>query len=424
MKALLRISVFTLIGFAGAAVNFFLLPILSHYLSPTDYGYTGLINSYVSLITPFISFISFAIIGVEYFKFKSREEFASLFSSVCVIPIVPAIMWLLVFYIGYNNFYTALELPAERWLSIAILTISFLTIYIEVTLAYLVISKNVKKFAVFTISKIAIETLLTILFVIVMKMGWKGRILSWLFTTILFSLASFYIFYKEQLLTRNIKKKHMKSAIVYGYPLIAHEMGKYAINQSDRLFIAKMVSVAEAGIYNIGYTVGSMIMIFANALSNYFNPIMMESLANINNENKKKLVKISYLFILIMIAAFICLNIVSPFLFTYLIDKSYTEGMSYVFWVSLSYLFWGVYLVFCGYLYFYHKTKTLAMFSIVNVVLNIILNYFFILSHGAIGAAYATCVSFLIVSILVIIKANTLIKLPWKYYLTFRSWRK
>lgn len=413
MNSLLKISVFTIIGFLGSAVNFFLMPVLSHYLTPVDFGYTGLISSYVSLIAPFIGFISFAVISVSYFKINDKSEFAVFFSSVCLIPLLPALIWLFGVSLNYKSFYRLLELPSERWVPLVIIVISTLLMYVELASTYIIITKKIRLFAIFSVSRVICEASLTILFVIIWKMGWKGRIYSWLLTTVIFFIFSLYIFYKEGLFRGPVRFQYMRRALAYGSPLIAHELGKYVINQSDRLFIAKMVSVAETGIYNIGYTVGSVIMILINAMSNYFSPIMMENLVELDNEKKKHLVKLSYTFAGLIVAAFVGLNIISPLLFKYLIDKSYSEATLYVFWISLSYCFWGVYIILCSYLYFYNKTTTLALFSVVNVVLNICLNYFLIKSYGALGAAYATCISFFVVMGLVVWYTNTIIKLPW-----------
>ena len=51
-------------------------------------------------------------------------------------------------------------------------------------------------------------------------------------------------------------------------------IGKFVINQSDRLFLAKMVSVEEMGIYSVGYQVGTIVLILVTAFSNFFSPFL------------------------------------------------------------------------------------------------------------------------------------------------------
>jgi Na+-driven multidrug efflux pump len=81
--------------------------------------------------------------------------------------------------------------------------------------------------------------------------------------------------------------------------------------------------------------------------------------------------------------------------------------------VGLGFFFWGIYLVFSGYIFFLKKNYILALLAIVNVVLNITFNYIFIRSFGAIGAAYATCLSYFIVALIISIWCNRLYPMPW-----------
>jgi O-antigen/teichoic acid export membrane protein len=416
-------SIYTLVSFFGAGINFLLMPLLSYYLSPTDYGITSLINTYVSFISPFLGFIAFGIITVEYYRIKDRTDFASLFSSIQIIPVLPTIFISLVTLPFYKKLAVLLELPPDQlWIGGIIFILSLLIIYIETSNSYLIIAKKIRLYTFFTIGRVITETLLTVYFVIFLRKGWEGRIISWAITTVLFSIASFYIFYREGLLTLQIKKKYIYSSLAYGIPLVPHTIGKYIINQSDRVFIAKMVSLSEAGIYSVGYTVGMVMMLLITALSNVFTPFLMERLSNISEEKKLQVVRLSYQLVLGMFIALLLVNLISPLLFSLLISKKYSAGASYVFWVSLGYFFWGCYLLFSGYIFFFKKTMILFWLAIINIFSNLLFNYFFIKEFGALGAAYATALSFFIVFIIVLIQSNRLIKLPW--FLGLKTFRR
>jgi len=307
-----------------------------------------------------------------------------------------------------------LELPADHsWVGIVIILLSLLVVYIETANSYFIISKNARLYAFFTMAKVITESSLTVWLVVILKMGWEGRVLSWAIATVLFSIIAFYIFYRQGLLTRRIQKKYIFSSLAYGIPLIPHDLGKYVINQSDRIFIAKMVSLGEAGIYSVGYTVGMILMILVAAFSNVFTPFLMERLADITDEKKKQIVRLSYQAIGGMLIALLAINLISPLLFSLMISKTYSHGSTYVFWVSLGYFFWGCYLLFSGYIFFYKKTMILFWTAVVNIFSNLLFNYIFIKKFGAIGAAYATALSFFIVFIIVLYQSSRLIKLPW-----------
>ena len=210
--------------------------------------------------------------------------------------------------------------------------------------------------------------------------------------------------------------KYIKEGILFGSPLILHGLGKFVVNQSDRIFIAKMVSISEAGIYSIGYTVGSLVMILVNAYFNFYSPFLMERLADITEEKKLQIVKMAYLYGIGCVVVLILIIFLTPIFFKILIAPNYYQGVSYVFWVALGYCFWGGYMLFSGFIFFFKRNKILGWLAIFNIVTNLLFNYFFIKLFGAIGAAYATALSFFLIFVLVVIVTTRLMPLPWLSY--------
>ncbi len=412
MKSLRSLSIYTFVGFFGAGINFLLMPVLSHYLIPTDYGLIAIINTYVTILIPLVSLVAFSYIMVEYFRMEDKREFASLFSSAAFIPILPTVLLFVVGYFAYDFIAAPLELPADaKWWALSMFPLAAMTIYTDTISSYQIITKDSKYYALYNIFRVLLELSLTLLFVVLMGLGWKGRILSWIVTSILLTLVNFIYFYRNKLLTLHIQWKYVRASIIFGSPLIFHTLGKFVVNQSDRLFISKMVSLKEAGIYSVGYTVGTVLLIGATALANIATPFIMERLQDLNEAKERQIRRFTYLCIGGLVFILLIMNIASPFFFKYFMDPRYMEGSKYVFWVSLGYLFWGIYMLFSSYIYYYKKTRYLIWLAIVNIITNIAFNFYFIREYGGIGAAYATALSFLINLILMLIKVIKM--LPW-----------
>src|SRR2546423_5940500 len=185
MRILKSFSIFTFVGFFGACINFILMPLLSHYLNPEDYGMTAIINAYVSLLSPIVGLVAYGIISVEYYKTRDPKEFASLFSSVQVIPILPTVFLTFFVFIFYHSINSLLELPSKQvWVGLVILFLSLFIIYIETLNSYLIIAKKTATYAFFTLARVLCEAMLTIWFVVLLRKGWEGRIFSWALTTL------------------------------------------------------------------------------------------------------------------------------------------------------------------------------------------------------------------------------------------------
>ena len=391
-----------------------MMPYLSHFISPDEYGILSLINTFVTIVIPITGLVASGLIFVEYYKIQDKKEFASLFSSVQAVPVIPTLVCLLITIFFSKPIAAFLEIPVDKsyWLIISVL-LATLTIYYETLLSYNVIEKKPGYYALFNISRLLIEVGLTVWFVSGLRLGWEGRLLSWLISSIILFVVSFFYFGKQQLLTKNISRKYMFASIAFGLPLILHTIGKFVINQSDRIFITKMVSLEEAGIYNIGYQVGLVMLLLVNAVGNFYQPFIYERLANLTDAAKVQIVKVSYVIIAGLIICLVLMTVLTPIFFKTLISKEYAKGTIYVFWIGLSYLFWGLYILFSGFIFFLKRTKFLGFLAIVNVTINLVLNYVLIKWLGALGAAYATCISFFVVAVVVFIEANRHYPLPW-----------
>ncbi len=417
MKFLKHLSLYTFVGLFGAAVNFFVMPVLSYYLSPADYGLLSLFNTYITILIPLASLSAYSLLSVEYFKEKDKQVFSSTFKSVYIIPVFTSLALTIPVGIFYERLSPALELEGtgSAW-GYLMLLITFLCIYSEQFFQFLILQKKAVKFTVYTVVKVIIEVGLTFYFVVGRGYGWQGRMYSWLIALSLTFIISTIYFYRQGFLKGTIRVKYIKEGILFGTPVILHGLGKFVVNQSDRIFIAKMVSVGAAGIYSIGYTVGSLVMILVNAFFNFYSPFLMERLADITEEKKLQIVKISYLYGISCIVILVLTFFLTPVFFKAFIAGTYSGGVQYVFWVALGYCFWGGYMLFSGFIFFFKKSRILGWLAIFNVVSNLFFNYFFIKLFGPIGAAYATVLSFFLLFILVAAIVQKLMPLPWFRY--------
>ena len=96
-----------------------------------------------------------------------------------------------------------------------------------------------------------------------------------------------------------------------------------------------------------------------------------------------------------------------------MIDQKFVTAIPYVFWIALAYFFFGGYSLFANYIHYSGKTYFFSFLAILNIGLNLILNYFLILEYGAMGAAYATLISYIVVAVLTAYIAIRMYPLPW-----------
>ncbi len=406
-------SLYTFVGFLNAGVGFLLLPVLTAYLSPEDYGVISLVNVYVSVLMPIVGISTAGYITVEFYNPNfPKEEFPSLFSSVRLIPIAGIFLVSLVFIAGHSFLPALMELPTLAYWMVIPLTL--FSLYFSNFSSFLIATKKAGIFAGTTVCKIGLEIAVTLSLVVGFGMHWQGRIHSAFIAAFIFSIVSLLYYHRWKLLSWKIRKDYIRLAILFGTPLILHQIGKFVINQSDRLFLAKMTSIEEMGIYSVGYQVGTVILILVTAFSNFFSPFLYERLARNQEKDKREIVKMSYGFLIGTLITVMLLTLVTPLLFGWFINQRYAGAEKYVFWVGLGYFFWGIYIIFSGYIFYSKTTWILGRLAIANVVLNLLFNYLFIQKFGPVGAAYATCLSYFIVAIAMIIIVSQKFPMPWR----------
>jgi O-antigen/teichoic acid export membrane protein len=417
MKIVKSISVYTIAGFIQKGIEFPLAIILTYYLTKAETGTMGLALIYIGLFSVTLQIGATSAIGIEYFKMP-KEKFPSYFSSVMISPIILLIITTLIFIIFKNPLSEAMSLPSY-WLPFLPFG-GFCLFLIQMILMFFRNMNLTIKYAGFNIAYTILIFVLSLVLVISFSMSWEGRISAVLVTNSLFALIALFYVSKWKLPTLEIKKEYMSEALKYGSSIIPFTLSSMVITFSDRIFIEKMIGLEEMGVYHVGYTIGSIILVIVTAFAAAFNPFLYQTLSEKNERGKRKVALISYAFALILGICVIGLSLISPLFFTFLIDEKFAAGNQYVFWVAVAYFFYGMYALFSGQVHYFKNSKALLIVAFINIFSNLLLNYFLIKWFGAIGAAYATVCSYIIVMVYMFVVARRSIYIPYRQ--VYRNW--
>ena len=286
----------------------------------------------------------------------------------------------------------------------------------QVVLTIYQISEQPIKYAKFQILLTLLNFIITTILVILINLKWEGRILAILLSYSIFTMIGIYLLFKMKYIVFKIRKHYIKEAFKLGLPLIIHVISATLFMMSDRLFIAYYLGNSEVGVYAVGVQVAMIAMIAQQSFNQAWVPYLFKNLKTNLYENKVKIIKISYLaFGLFLILPFI-IELLSYPIFTYLIDEKFSESIQYVFWVALGYSLLGMYKVVTNYIFYKKRTKLLARLTLFSLIVNLILNYVFIHSFGAIGVAYATAITIFLFFILTFILSQKIYPMPWLYF--------
>ena len=207
-----------------------------------------------------------------------------------------------------------------------------------------------------------------------------NQVINRLVALLLSSAFVFFITYFY--INKNFKTKKKFSLLSYktsllyifsfGIPLILHQLSFFMKGQVDRIFIYKLYTPAELGVYSAGVQIASILTIFFMALNKAIVPYYYEELKNkkLTIEKIKKYTLISFIFIIL--PAFICYFLPNA-VFVWFLGPQFSEVQFYTILFLIGYGLTLPYLILVNYLFFYGKNKLIAGITFSTSVIYIIL---------------------------------------------------
>lgn len=394
----------------NAAIPFFMLPILTRYLTPEEYGIISMFTLIVAIITPFTGVNINGAVVRQYYNHE-KVDFWSYVGNCIIILVLSTTFVGGIFFVFAEPISNVVLLPI-RILLLAIV-ISFSNFMLGILLSIWQAQKKAIPYSISSVTNTIVNMGFSIILIVVVGIGWEGRIFGQLFAAVLFAIIAFIILIKNKGVKFSINKGYIINALSFGVPLIPHALAGSIISVTDRFFITNMIGLTATGEYTVGYQIGTIINILAGSFNVAFVPWLYEKLDQNSPLEKVKIVKFTYLYFFCITTLALLLGIVSPYIISLFLDESFNSSSEYVLWVALGYAFNGMYLMVVNYIFYSEKTYLLAIITFSIAILNIVLNYIFIKAFGAIGAAQATTIVFLIKFLWVWYLSNKVHKMPW-----------
>lgn len=402
-------GIYTAANIINSSIPFFLLPILTVYLTPSEYGIVSMFGVLLGFVVPFMGVNVHGAISRKYYdedsdfnKYISTSLYLLLMASSVVIIIM----------IIFSDFIAKItSFPEEYLLIVAVAGLGNSIIQINLTLWR--VKEKPWQFGIFQISQTIFNLSLSLVFVVGLNLGWFGRVGGQVIAIIVFCIIGMYIIIKSEKLTFKWDKGYANDILKYGIPLIPHALGAFIITMSDRVFITNMIGISETGVYTVGYQIGMIIQLLQDSFNKAWIPYLFKNLKLNNLKVKYNLVEITYLYFIVILGLTVLLSIAAPFIVAIFIGESFEGSIQYILWISLGFAFNGMYKMVSGVIFYEKKTQILSMVTFATAFINIILNYFFIKLNGAVGAAQATSLSFFISFIFTWILSNKVHAMPW-----------
>ncbi|MBP3819491.1 MAG: oligosaccharide flippase family protein [Butyrivibrio sp.] len=399
----------------NAAIPFLLMPIMTRYLTPEDYGITAMLAVLMGIYTPFVGLNLNGYVSVAYFK--NREHFSLILSTAFGILVVSLCIVSIITFVGKGPI-ASLSLFPEDWLWVVIflcMTNFFVTILQNVQQ----VQGHAKQYTIIQLSQTFMNLILSLFFVVVLSMNWQGRILAQVATGMVFMFLTVILLKRWELLKPVFSKSFARKGLAFGIPMIPHALCGFFVLAADRLFISNMIGLGEVGIFSVGYSLGKAIELLGTSFNKAYSPWLYEKLRAFDegrSNEQRKLVKYSYLCMMGFIIIAMIYSLFMPVFLSVFVGEKFQGASVYIFGFALASALNAVYYIVVNYIFYQQKTQYLALITFGSGVLHIGITYLMIKAWGAVGAAYAALVTQTIMTIGTWWLSNRVYPMPWKIW--------
>lgn len=379
------------------SVGFLLLPLYTHYLSPSDYGVFEVIELGMSLLGMFLSLGITAAILRYHGMAETDAQRRTVISTMFVVSVAISGGAFLAGFPLIRPATTMLLGPGVPAAYLLMSFVGFLIAYIAQVPYTALRAKEASGTvtAIDTVSTIVL-LLLNVYLIAVLKTSLFGMFLGRIIVNCLTLIVLVRLTRRD--LVAGIDWHTLRQTIAFGAPLILMNITMFALNFSDRFFLQRLQSLEAVGIYAVGYKFGyvlSFVVIWP------FNMMLHARMYIIHRrpDHGQIFARILSLYSALLVLAGLAISIFSREIIRFMADARYAEGESVVAIISMAYVLFGIGGYFQTGLYLTSRTGLIGVVSAAAAIINLAANYLLIPKLSMLGAAWATVLGFLVIAV-------------------------
>lgn len=400
----------------GRFLTFFLTPFYTHLLLPADLGVVATQYAYIAFLNVVYGY------GMEsaYMKYVStlevgtrKQNFTVPFVSVAVSSL--ALTLLAFLFRGSIADLAGLPYPAVVGYGALILLFDAVAI---IPFAELRMARKSRVFAAIKLAGIVINVACNLVLLLHFQAGVEGVFLSGAIAS-----ASVVLMLVPSI-RRNLGGAWsgvLFSALLrFGLPYVPAGLAAMMIQVINRPILEALRGTAAVGVFQANYRLGIFMMLLVSMFDFAWRPFF---LSHASDPGAKPLfAQVMTYAVLVFTVVFLSLSLflgdivrAPVFAGRALIAPPYWVGLDIVPLILLGYLFLGVYNILVAGIYIEKKTSYLPAVTMCGAMVSVAANYLFIPAYGLTGAAFATCLSYVVLAVVMYVVVQRVYPVPYEW---------
>jgi O-antigen/teichoic acid export membrane protein len=388
---------------------FLLLPVLTRYLTPTEYGTFVMFQVVVNFVLPLIGLNAEAAVSKAYFDLEERE-LARYISTTCSVTLLGAAALLLATLVIGRSIGRFLDFP-QLWIAMAVIVAAGESVK-AVLLALWQMQKRSRRYTAFTVLQTVLRFTACLIAVLYAHNKLSG--LLWGYSLSLLAFATYCLVALVRLGDLRLlwDSHHVAAFLHYGLPLVPHRMSGWLTGMADRVIIARLTNLGEVGIYSVGYSIGAAVALLQDAFNRAWVPFFFERLKRGDSRSLLQIVRFIYLYAFAMVGAAALVTLLAPLVFP-LLGAQFAAARVFVVWIAFAYAVNGIYKMFANFLFFSDRTSFLSYITVSTGLLTIGVTIPLVGATGVLGAAYGAVLGQILACIAVWLVVRAMFPMPW-----------
>ncbi len=398
----LNAGVYFSFGLVTSLINFFVVPLLSHFLSVEDIGTIGMFNVVNQFFVPVMGLSMNSIITRSYY---SRNDIDQMIGSSQIFS--------LLIFCGVFLFVTTIpaswitSLGLTRSLMIVVTMVSFASINSAVCLAVLQLEKMAVNWGIVSLISISLNLAVTFAYLFLIEADYWSRVMGIFISSVCSFSLSFFFVRRMKNISYSFSLQHFRYFMQLGIPLIVYALCGWALTAVDRVLIKNIMGMQAVGIFVMASTLAMPMQLVVVSFLRAWTPHAYVRL----NEHKYWLLlrESGYVFGGFAVAA-VALVTVGRGLFRVIIAEEFEQSFVVMPVLVIGFTAGCIYRLLIPYLLHFERTGMQSFIMFFAMLLNIAGNWFLIPRFGLMGAAYATFFSYFLMSLLCMVNVYYLIE--------------
>lgn len=405
----------------SAAVPFALLPILTRYLEPAEYGEIAIFLTVLNALQAFVGLNAAGAANRKHFDEDFPESEQPYYIAACFhILLISSSLVAIIMYLSGHYISEWIGLR-ESWLMWAVF-VSASLVAINIRLGQWQIRKQAARFGVFQVSQSFLNVGLSLLLVIALQQGSTGRIIAQVWVAAVFTLLTVAFLLRDKLLMPlSYRSAYIYDALKFGVPLIPHTLGGFLLIAFDRIIVGNMLGLNNAGIYMVAVQLAGAMAIIFDAINKAYVPWLYQKLGKNDDVEKRRIVLYTYGgYVVILLAAGVAF-LFGPALVNAVAGPKYQAAGHVLGWLVLGQGFGGMYLTVTNFAFYAKRTGLLSLATIASGLLHVLLVFCFLTEFGLVGVGIAFAASTGVRFLLTWWVAQHSHPMPWFHFSPFRT---